>query len=445
MLFAAAPASAETIYAGGGTLAAGLFRHWLDCRGAILNSPGLPVVAPSSCATADRTANLYAYAGVGSGAGVTAFLGQTSPTAVPTAPAFPSGAQDWFSTAQSVSYPYPRFDFAGSDASLTDAQINTYISSVQPTRHAAVQVPVVATPVTIPVNITGLNINRPIPSDGKSGLYLSRANYCGIFNGTITDWSDSRLTTDNLGVALAPAGSKIKVFVRSDSSGTTFLLSRHLQAVCSSAGFPWTGGAATTVTWPTVAGSFVPVAGSGGMASSIAATQFSIGYVSPDYTQMVATPVVTPAPVVANLQNQADIGKAASAVTPRAPSIAATTAGVSGFAVPTINDARHWSAAIEGGTVTGSTQIIPTTTANKMRNPPATATTAYPITGFTMVNFYGCYATATQTTAVKDFATWYVGSSANASFLAQRDGFSPLTGSLKTTIATYLGTAITGC
>src|SRR5690349_9981875 len=153
MLFAAAPASAENVYGGGGTLAAGLFRHWLDCRGQVFNG-GLPPACPSS---SDRLTNNYAYAGVGSGAGVTAFLGQTSPTATPTAPKFANGNQDW--TISGITYPYTRFDFAGSDASLTDAQINTYNSSVQPTRGAAVQVPIVATPVTIPVNMNGLTLN----------------------------------------------------------------------------------------------------------------------------------------------------------------------------------------------------------------------------------------------------------------------------------------------
>jgi phosphate transport system substrate-binding protein len=464
-LLAATPASAETVYGGGGTLAAGLFRNWLDCRGTILvpvttpanPSTGLPPATPASCATGttpDRQANIFGYAGVGSGAGITAFLGQTSPTAVPTAPKFPNGNQDWESSTQGINYPagvgYPRFDFAGSDATLTDAQINTYNTSAAPTRDAAVQLPIVATPVTIPFKATGLNIARPIAAGGNSGLYLSRKAYCGIFTGNIHDWADPILTADNLGTALVSTSTPIKVIVRSDSSGTTFLLSRHLEAVCdgsaNAGGYNWNGGVGTTVTWPTVAGSsFTAFAGSGGVASTVQATAFSIGYVSPDYTQMVASPGVTPAPVVANLQNQADIAKTPATVTPRAPTLAATSAGVSAFVVPSINDARRWSAAIEGGTVTGSTQIIPTGSTNKMRNPPATATTAYPITGFTMANFYGCYTTATQTTAIKNFISWYTGSATNPDFIAGRDGFSPLLSSLKSTISTYAASAISTC
>lgn len=462
-LFAATPASAENIYGGGGTLAAGLFRHWLDCRGASAFVPpatpanpstGLPPAAPAGCV---RTTNNYAYAGVGSGGGITAFIARTSPTAVPTAPKFASGNQDWEDSTKSISYPYPRFDFSGSDATLTDANLGTGVGGYANTttgalakRGPAIQLPIVSTPVTIPFRPNGLNIARSNATGGNSGLYLSRAAYCGIFTGNINDWADGQLTTDNLGTPLVTTSTPIKVFVRSDSSGTTFLLSRHLEAVCdgsaAAGGFNWNGGVGTTVTWPTVAGSsFTPVAGSGGVASSVVATNFAIGYVSPDYTQMVGTnALVTPAPVVANLQNQADIAKTPATVTPRAPTTTATANGVGAFVTPTVNDAQHWSAAIEGGTVVSGVQVIPTNNSNKMRNPPASGVglNAYPITGFTMVNFYTCYASA-QTQPVKDFISWYL-TSAGADTIALQDGFSPLSSTLASAVNSYATGATNG-
>ena len=458
LLSAAAPAPAETIYGAGSTLAAGLFRSWFDCYGIALNGGKCPVTGVTP------TSDLYAYAGVGSGVGIFALLNQTAPTAAPTAPTFVGSRgifnPNWLSSAQGVGYPYPRFDFAGSDTTLWDSNINIYNSSAAPTGGPAIQVPVAGTAVAIAVNNTGLNIVRqPPPHSLRSGfaLYLSRESYCGIFTGNIVDWADARLKRDNNNTALvagAVGSHPIKVIVRNDSSGTTFLLSRHLEAVCdgtaAAGGFNWGGGVGTTVTWPTLTGSsFTKKDGSGGVASTVASTQFSIGYVSPDYTKMVTSPVVTPAPTVASLQNQADVNanptNDPTLATPRAPTAAATSAGVSAFVVPTVNDARHWSAAIDGGTVTGSVQIIPTNSTNKMRNPPATAASAYPITGFTMVNFYGCYATATQTSAITAFVNWYLDTTGTFQndFLAGRDGFSTLSSSLKNTIKAYAVTNAT--
>lgn len=438
LLSATAPAPAETIYSAGSTLTAGLYRQWLDTLGTPLNGPCLVTGGTP-------TSDIYAYAGVGSSAGIAGFLNQTSPTASPTAPIC-NGVQHWQNPAQGVVYPYPRLDFAGSAAPLTDAQIAMYNASVRPVRGPAIQVPAVAAAVTIPFNPTGLNINsgNPLPAGATSRLRLSRASYCGIFTGAITNWGHSSLTIDNGGIVLS--AQPIKVIIRADSSGTTYLLTRHLQAVCNGSaaagGFTWTAGAGTTVMWPVVPGSFIAMSGSAGMAAAVVTNQFTIGYVGPDYTQMIPAPWISPAPVVANLQNQGDI--TGGLTTPHAPTVASTAAGVSGFVLPTVNDAQHWSAAANGGIVSGGTghddgtQVIPTTSANRMRNP--TAASAYPIVGFALFDFYTCYATTARTNAIRTFVNWYT---AGGLLPTPRNGFAALSATVNSGVRSF-ATSATG-
>lgn len=97
-----------------------------------------------------------------------------------------------------------------------------------------------------------LNIQNPT-KDG--GLRLSVNSICGIYNGLITNWNDPSLTADNNGVLLeatndpTPSGSwNVPLFgvARSDSSGTTSIITRHLANVCNGlTGNLYTTGATT--------------------------------------------------------------------------------------------------------------------------------------------------------------------------------------------------------
>ena len=61
---------------------------------------------------------------------------------------------------------------------------------------------------------------------GPTGVItLNKAQVCGIFSGKFTKWSQ-------VGVTVPANLNDFKVVYRSDSSGTTELLTRHLQAVC---------------------------------------------------------------------------------------------------------------------------------------------------------------------------------------------------------------------
>lgn len=89
-------------------------------------------------------------------------------------------------------------------------------------------------------------------SDGSGGLHLSPTTYCKIFNGLITNWNDPALTADNNGVPLKDPNDQdsfnltLQIVGRSDSSGATSILSRHLANVCASlSGNQYTTGSST--------------------------------------------------------------------------------------------------------------------------------------------------------------------------------------------------------
>jgi len=88
--------------------------------------------------------------------------------------------------------------------------------------------------------------------DGSGGLRLSPTTYCKIFNGQITNWNDPALTTDNGGQSLKDPNDPdtfsvtLQIVGRSDSSGATSILSRHLANVCAGlSGNQYTTGSST--------------------------------------------------------------------------------------------------------------------------------------------------------------------------------------------------------
>ena len=102
-----------------------------------------------------------------------------------------------------------RPNFAAADSPLALADYTSYVTN-NPSS-SPVQLPVVAGSITIAFNNPDL-----------ASLDLSDAQVCGIFNGSINDWS--QISSSALGA--------IKIAYRSDGSGTTFGLSNHLSQVC---------------------------------------------------------------------------------------------------------------------------------------------------------------------------------------------------------------------
>jgi ABC-type phosphate transport system substrate-binding protein len=178
------------------------------------------------------------------------------------------------------------------DAPFDLAELSTYnnsngqASGYNLQRGPLVQTPLIATAISVPFNSTGL----VIPS---GGIRLSRNSMCGIFQGLITNWNDPSITNDNNGTVIG--NQPLTIVHRSDGSGTTFIFSYDMYVVCSQSNvntqYVWTQGVGTasqnggnpannTVTWPV---SSIGEKGSGAVADYVAQNSGTIAYLSPSY------------------------------------------------------------------------------------------------------------------------------------------------------------------
>ncbi|PSB37750.1 phosphate ABC transporter substrate-binding protein PstS [filamentous cyanobacterium Phorm 46] len=148
-------------------------------------------------------------------------------------------------------------DFAGSDALMTPAQIAQV-------KRGVMAVPTAGGAVAVVYNLPGVNNVR-----------LSADAMKGIFEGKITRWNDAKIA-GIAGQAKNLPNTAIRVVVRADSSGTTFIFSNHLQAIGSSI-----KGAAQP-SWP---GSPVSGQGNPGVAGLVKQTAGAIGYVQDTYAR----------------------------------------------------------------------------------------------------------------------------------------------------------------
>jgi phosphate transport system substrate-binding protein len=113
-------------------------------------------------------------------------------------------------------------DFAGSDSALKDkvAKGSTTIEQAAADKTCASpawNLPMVTGPIAVAYNVKGVD-----------KLILTPAVTAKIFNGVITKWNDPAIMAINPGVTL-PAQA-IKVFFRSDESGTTDNFTKYLNA-----------------------------------------------------------------------------------------------------------------------------------------------------------------------------------------------------------------------
>src|SRR5262249_20128299 len=112
-------------------------------------------------------------------------------------------------------------------------------------------------------------------------LRLARDVYPDIFLGKVTMWNDPRIAATNADIKL-PA-MPITVVRRSDSSGTTFVFTKHLAAVSEE--FAKTVGTGTTVQWPS-SDKFVAAPKNDGVTATIKQTPGAIGYIEYGYAKL---------------------------------------------------------------------------------------------------------------------------------------------------------------
>ncbi len=315
---ASTAAMAQTVYGGGSTLAQAVYNSQFNLyENANVNA-------------------LFNYGGVGSGMGMAAFLGN-----VPADDGFPSGTD---------------ITFGASDATLSSAQISGFNTT---TNGNLIQLPSFGTPITIPFKISG--------KTGNGALALTDADVCGVFSGKLTDFSQLS----------SPGGLSGAIYVayRSDGSGTSFLLTQHLAAVCTSSTSNVTFSAMTTFAdeFPsdTPPLNFHGAKGSSGVLGEITGNANAVGYLTPDVTHI--SPInsgSSSAPYVASVNGIL-------------PTSAQTAKALSNAPAPTTQAQLSSPAA-----------YVPA---------DASPSSGYPIVGFTTLEFAQCYASANVANLLADF------------------------------------------
>jgi phosphate transport system substrate-binding protein len=190
-------------------------------------------------------------------------------------------------------------DFVGSDVALKSTEYTTYKANRESgttTWGEPFEIPTIGGPI-----VYGFR-----PQDYKvKKIQLSTWTYCAITNGTISDWNDGAVTADNNGQSVTGGVSQsITFFFRSDSSGTSFLFTNHLNTACnitfkapynkppygsSSRSAAWSFGVNSTWPGPGSSGDpnprFLGESGNPGVLAGIQSTPYGTGYVEGAYAK----------------------------------------------------------------------------------------------------------------------------------------------------------------
>jgi ABC-type phosphate transport system substrate-binding protein len=373
-----------------------------------INAGGSSLAAPTYIAefkayTATHPLVLFSYEAVGSGGGQKAVLNNDITQFK--APNVTSGTLTYGTIVGTT------VAIGGSDATLavqnppvapytglTNAATGSYGS---PTTGSAVtgpmiQIPTFGTPIVIPYNEAGVT--------SSNGLTLNDAQICGVLSGRVTDWH-------NL-VSTMPVGTHIKVVYRSDSSGTTFLLTQHLNAVCNATNSTFkTLPVAITKTFASLfpnsqpPANFTGASGSQAVADLLVSTSDSFGYLSPDYTSIAPMSASTTSLKVAKVVN--GVNKVAYL-----PSVANTVTGLTNAGA-------------------GATHATPPATLTDAMNPtnwvpsvPVT-TAGYPIVGYTTMDIPSCFANKNIAANIITFMKLHYNDTSYQTII-KNNGFAPL-------------------
>ena len=156
-------------------------------------------------------------------------------------------------------------DFGASDAAMNDEEIARVPGGVQ-------LLPMTAGEIVLTYNL-----------EGVSDLKLSRKAYTAIFLGQAKKWNDTVIASANPGVKLP--STPINVVVRADSSGTTFVFTKHLSEI--SPEFAKSPGTNKMPNWPVGTRS----KGNEGVTASVKTTPGSIGYIEYGYAASQKLPM----------------------------------------------------------------------------------------------------------------------------------------------------------
>ncbi|VWD50777.1 ABC-type phosphate transport system periplasmic component-like protein [Burkholderia lata] len=391
--------------------------------GPLIQGGGSSLVAPTIGANSPASGEIglfgtsnatFTYYSVGSGAGQNAFL-NNQPTYL--------GA----GVTGTV-------DFANSDAALTTAQVTAYkAGSVGTNSGPLIQIPYIVTAITVPV-VNGPAVTSTITPQTTPGqahsIALNDDDLCGIFSGKLTDWN--AVINPETGLAYSTASKPIKVVYRSDSSGTSELLTRHLAAVCTTANtkagvtFVDSLTFANTTAFPSgVPANFVAASGSGGVRGSLAslssAGTAAVAYLSPDYTNTF-------------LASQSTVVTSSGALQLPIASLYNTKNGA--YYAPTYANATTALGTISAPSTKAAasdpTQWVPVSgaTYTALANPSA----GYPVSGTSQIILSQCYADDTTASNVQSFLNNHYTNSSYAS-VVHGNGFDTVPSGFKTAIS----------
>jgi phosphate transport system substrate-binding protein len=319
------------------------------------------------------------YYASGSGAGQTAFLTDDLSCDANKVDGNNGGACDG---GGAQGQPGNTVDYGASDATLSASQISGWATFTygQPAAGNLIQLPSMGVGIAIPV------VNTAVTKNGA--LILNDSDLCGVFSGKLTDFSQLTLGQGSV----TPTAGAINVVYRSDGSGTSFLLTNHLSAVCTTGNggnsnitFTATTSFASLFPNGTPPGNFIGESGSGGVAGELEDITSAIGYLSPDYTTVDPNSDALVNGEKSTLVVAAQLlGKTAELPTTKEIT-AALAHPVSGqYLTPPQN-------AQEGANPSNYVPLI------------QTVSSGYPIVGYTTFDLAQCYADKTIGTAILDF------------------------------------------
>ncbi len=142
--------------------------------------------------------------------------------------------------------------FAFTDGPISATDLSTYNTNANSATNLAgkgIQIPLYVLPVALAysaqygVNGAGTPLNFVVPT---GGIKLNQAQYCGIFNGVITNFKTISATLKDPIDTTArwnADGVPIRLVGRLDNSGTTDIFTRHLKEVCGTTGNKFINGA----------------------------------------------------------------------------------------------------------------------------------------------------------------------------------------------------------
>ncbi|CRM42946.1 MULTISPECIES: substrate-binding domain-containing protein [Pseudomonas] len=343
-----------------------------------VNGGGATLPQPLYQTAGVLTTGFAPYIGVGSGKGKLAFLNNDYSQ-------FGTGTKN--------------VHWAGSDSKLSSSELSTYASAKQPAWGKLIQVPSVATSVAIPFN-----------KAGDANVDLSVQELCGVFSGRIVDWSE---------ISGADRTGPITVVYRTDSSGTTELFTRFLNAKCTENGeFAITTSFGSSFAGGLPAGA-VPATGSQGVMTALAAGDGRITYMSPDFAASTLEGL-DDATKVARVGKNEETGAEG-----KSPAPGNVSAAIGQVPVP---------AATPASIRANQDNWVPVFGKNGVAGVQPYPTSGYPILGFTNLIFSQCYINADQTNQVRGFFTKHFGATANNDAAISANRFVPLPTSWKTAI-----------